>query len=78
LFIQKERALIRYLGKTNCLLLLSSFITVSALLPTLAMAASISGFVFLKRLHQYRSSSLLETSMQFRAPFTEEFVSMTQ
>ena len=45
-------ALIRYLGETNCLLLFSSFITVSALLPTLAIAASISGFDFLKYLHQ--------------------------
>jgi hypothetical protein len=33
---------------------------------------------FLKCLHQYRASSLLETSTQFRAPFTDEFVSMTQ
>jgi hypothetical protein len=32
--------------------LLSSFITVSALLPTLAIAASISDFDFLKCLHQ--------------------------
>jgi len=38
---------------------------------------SISGFDFLRRLHQYRASSLLEISTQFRAPFTDEVVSMT-
>jgi len=62
---------------SSTLPLFSSFFTVSALLPTLAIAASISGFDFLRRLHQYRAIPLLETSTQFRAPFTDEVVSMT-
>ena len=49
----------------------NSFITVSALSPTLATAASISSFDFLKRLHQKRAISLLEISTRFRAPFVE-------
>jgi hypothetical protein len=57
--------------------LLSSFISVSALLPTLAIAASISGFDFLRCLHQYRASSLLEISTRFLALFRDEVVSMT-
>ena len=61
---------------SSCLPLFSSFITVSALLPTLAIAASISGFDFLKCLHQYRASSLLEMSTQFRALFMDEVVSI--
>jgi hypothetical protein len=56
---------------------LNSFITVSALSPTLAIAASISGFDFLKRLHQYRANSLLEISTRFRALLADEVVSMT-
>jgi hypothetical protein len=50
--------------------------TVSALLPTLAIAASISGFFFLSRLHQYRAISLLEISMQFLVLFADEVISM--
>src|SRR5262245_949364 len=57
--------------------LLSSFMSVSALLPTLAIAASISGFDFLRCLHQYRASSLLEISTRFLALFRDEVVSMT-
>src|SRR4029434_10894751 len=57
---------------------LSSFITVSALSPTLAIAASISAFDFLRRLHQWRASSLLETSTRFRGLFVDEDVSMTK
>ena len=56
----------------------SSFITVSALSPTLAIAASISAFDFLRRLHQWRASSLLETSTRFRGLFVDEDVSMTK
>jgi hypothetical protein len=56
----------------------NSFITVSALSPTFAIAASISGFDFLKRLHQYRASSLLEISTRFRALFVDEVVSMIE
>ena len=82
---KRQKALIKkaappypLIGSTNRLPLLSSFITVSALLPTLAIAASISGFDFLKCLHQYRASSSLEMSTQFRGLFTDEVVSMTQ
>jgi hypothetical protein len=56
----------------------NSFITVSALSPTLAIAASISAFDFLRRLHQYRASSLLEISTRFRGLFVDEYVSMTK
>jgi hypothetical protein len=56
----------------------NSFITVSALSPTLAIAASISAFDFLKCLHQWRANSLVETSTRFRALFREEDVTMTQ
>jgi uncharacterized protein YjbJ (UPF0337 family) len=51
--------------------------TVSALLPTLAIAASISVFDFLRRLRQYRTISLLEISTRFRALFAGEVVGMT-
>jgi len=64
------------IGSTTRLPLLSSFITVSALLPTLAIAASISSFDFLKCLHQCRAISMLDMSTQFRALFTEEVVSI--
>jgi hypothetical protein len=43
----------------------------------LAIAASISGLDFLRRLHQYRDNSLLEMSMRFRVPFVDDVVSMT-
>jgi hypothetical protein len=55
----------------------NSFITVSALSPTLAIAASISGLDFLRRLHQYRANPLLEISTRFLALFADEVVSMT-
>ena len=56
----------------------NSFITVSALSPTLAIAASISGRDFLRRLHQYRANSLLEISTRFRALFADEVVTMIE
>jgi hypothetical protein len=56
----------------------NSFITVSALSPTLAIAASISAFDFLRRLHHCRASSLREISTRFRALFVDEDVSMTK
>src|SRR5215831_14030563 len=55
----------------------NSFITVSALSPTLAIAASISGFDFFRRLHQCRANSLLEISTRFLALFVGEVVTMT-
>ena len=44
----------------------------SALLPPLAIAASISDFDFLKCLHHCRASSFLERSTQFRALVSQE------
>src|SRR4029078_6488700 len=55
----------------------SSFMTVSALSPTLAIAASISALDFLRPLHQLRARSLLDKSTRFRSFLATEVVSMS-
>lgn len=52
----------------------SSFITLSALLPTLASAASIFSVGLPSRLRQRRARSLVETSIVFRAGFGLEVI----
>lgn len=52
----------------------NSFLTVSALPPTLAIAASISSFDFLNLLRQYRANAGVETSTLFRSTFEEDDV----
>lgn len=47
----------------------NSFFTVSALSPTLAIAASISSFDFPKYLHQWRVKPLVERSTRLRSSF---------
>ena len=53
-------------------LVCNSFRTVSALSPTLAIAASISSFDFPKYLHQWRAKSLVERSTRLRGGFESE------
>jgi hypothetical protein len=53
----------------------SSFITVAALSPTFATAASISSVDFWRRFRQRRAKSLVETSTRFLGAFALEDVS---
>jgi hypothetical protein len=51
------------------LLTCSSFFTVSALSPTLAIASAISSSVFPKNLRQWRAKSGVDISTRFRSSF---------
>lgn len=53
----------------HALFVASSLITVSALLPTLATAASISSVDVLRRLRHYRAESVVEISTRLRDGF---------